>query len=66
VVRGGHPPPVTLGTDTGWRANVQWLFTPPCAAMRADPRFNEICDGIGLTEYWRRRGVKPDYMLTKS
>jgi DNA-binding winged helix-turn-helix (wHTH) protein len=65
VVRGGHPPPVSLGTDTGWRANVQWLFTPPCAVMRADPRFKEICDGIGLTEYWRKRGVRPDYMLTE-
>jgi hypothetical protein len=55
-----------LGTDTGWRANVQWLFTPPCASIRADPRFKEICDGIGLTEYWRRRGVKPDYMFAKA
>jgi len=64
VVRGGHPPPVALGSDTGWRGNVQWLFTPPCAAIRSDPRFREICDGIGLTEYWRRRGVKPDYQLT--
>jgi hypothetical protein len=66
VVRGGHPPPAPLGTDTGWRANVQWLFTPPCASIRADPRFKEICDGIGLTEYWRRRGVKPDYMFAKA
>jgi hypothetical protein len=29
---------------------MQWLFTPPCAAMRADPRFGPRCDGIGLTE----------------
>ena len=43
------------------RTNMQWLFTPPCAAMRRDPRFGPLCDGIGLTEYWRRRGVQPDY-----
>jgi DNA-binding winged helix-turn-helix (wHTH) protein len=66
VVRGSRPPPKDLGTDNGWRAGVQWLFTPPCAALRADPRFMEICDGIGLTDYWRRRGVKPDYMLAKA
>jgi DNA-binding winged helix-turn-helix (wHTH) protein len=47
------------------RTNMQWLFTPPCAAMRADPRFGPLCDGIGLTEYWRRRGVQPDYMKTE-
>jgi DNA-binding winged helix-turn-helix (wHTH) protein/tetratricopeptide (TPR) repeat protein len=44
------------------RVNIQWIFTPPCAAMRADPRFAPLCEGIGLTEYWRRRGVQPDYM----
>lgn len=47
------------------RTNMQWLFTPPCAAMRADRRFGPLCDGIGLTEYWRRRGVQPDYRLTE-
>jgi hypothetical protein len=38
------------------------MFTPPAAAMRPDPRFLPLCDGIGLTDYWRRRGVKPDYL----
>jgi hypothetical protein len=47
------------------RVNMQWLFTPPCRVMRADPRFGPLCDGIGLTEYWRRRGVQPDYRLTE-
>ena len=48
------------------RVNMQWMFTPPCAVMRADPRFAQLCDGIGLTEYWRRRGVRPDYQLTET
>jgi DNA-binding winged helix-turn-helix (wHTH) protein len=50
--------------SSGWRVGVQWLFTPPCANMRADPRFLELCEGIGLTDYWRRRAVTPDFMLT--
>ena len=48
--------------STAWRFT-PWLFTPPAAAMRADPRFLTLCEGIGLTEYWAKRGVKPDYQL---
>jgi DNA-binding winged helix-turn-helix (wHTH) protein/Tfp pilus assembly protein PilF len=45
--------------DQRWRRNM-FLWTPATAAMRADPRFVALCDGIGLTEYWRRRGIRPD------
>lgn len=48
-----------LPASRAWRFT-PWLFTPPCAAMRVDPRFNELCEGIGLTDYWRKRGVRPD------
>ena len=41
----------------------QWLFTPPLAAMRADPRFTRLCDALGLTAYWQARHVKPDYLV---
>ena len=51
--------------STSWRFT-PWLFTPPVASMRADPRFLELCDGIGLTDYWRARGVRPDYQLSKA
>jgi hypothetical protein len=37
------------------------MFIPPTAAMRADPRFEMLCDGIGLTDYWAKQKVKPDY-----
>jgi DNA-binding winged helix-turn-helix (wHTH) protein/thioredoxin-like negative regulator of GroEL len=47
-------------TSTAWRF-APWLFTPPVASLRADPRFAHLCDGIGLSDYWRKRGVKPDY-----
>jgi DNA-binding winged helix-turn-helix (wHTH) protein len=46
--------------DPGWKWT-PWLFTPPVAVMRADPRFLPLCEGIGLADYWRVRGVKPDY-----
>jgi len=49
-------------TGKSWRF-APWLFTPPIAAMRADRRFDALSDGIGLTEYWAKRGVKPDYQL---
>jgi hypothetical protein len=45
----------------GWRMSTQWMFTPPAAAMWPDSRFVGLCDGIGLTDYWRKRGVKPDF-----
>lgn len=44
------------------RRNTPWLFSPPLAEMRADPRFLRLCEEFGLTAYWRARGVKPDYM----
>lgn len=46
--------------STAWRF-APWLFTPPVAAMRADPRFGAVCDAAGLTDYWAGRGVQPDY-----
>jgi hypothetical protein len=48
------------------RRMTQWLFTPPVAVMRADPRFLKLCDEFGLADYWRARGVKPDYQLTQA
>lgn len=48
--------------STAWRF-APWLFTPPTAPMRADPRFDDICQAIGLTEYWAKRRIKPDYQL---
>lgn len=56
---GAGQPPVK---STSWRF-APWLFTPPAEPMQTDPRFNALCDGIGLTEYWAKRGIKPDYQL---
>lgn len=55
----------TWVSDPGWKWT-QWLFTPPVAPMRADARFQTLCDGIGLVDYWRGRGVRPDYQLAQA
>lgn len=54
--RGSRPP----AKGTAWRFT-PWLFTPPTEALRNDPRFKSLCNESGLTEYWARRRVKPDY-----
>jgi len=52
-------------SNWAWR-NTHGLFTPPTRAMRLDPRFNSLAGGLGLTEYWRRRGIGPDAFLFKA
>ena len=51
-------------SDRPWRRTM-FLWTPPNAALRADPRFADLCDGIGLTQYWKARGTGPDAYLMK-
>lgn len=36
------------------------LFLPPCAAMRADPRFGPLMRDMGIAAYWRASGLGPD------
>lgn len=65
AVQQGRRPYGREPTDALHRINTKWLFMPPCRPMRADPRFGELCDGVGLAEYWYKRGVQPDYMWTE-
>jgi hypothetical protein len=65
IIRAEKPGSRAATEDATNRVNMQWLYTPPCAAMCKDPRFGPLCDQIGLTEYWRRRGVQPDFMRTE-
>jgi DNA-binding winged helix-turn-helix (wHTH) protein len=65
LVQPGQRPYGREPTDALHRINTKWLFMPPCRAMRADPRFRDLCDGVGLVEYWRRRGAEPDYLRTE-
>jgi hypothetical protein len=41
--------------------HTNFLFEPPLAAMRADRRFAELADRLGLERYWREIGRRPDY-----
>lgn len=49
-----------LVNNPSWRST-QWISTPPMFEFRAHPRFKALCDGIGLTDYWRLRNIVPDY-----
>ena len=64
IVRQDQPGSTEAANNAAWRINTQWMFTPPAAVMRADPRFLQLCNETGLTDYWRKRGVKPDYQRT--
>jgi DNA-binding winged helix-turn-helix (wHTH) protein/Flp pilus assembly protein TadD len=40
-----------------------FLFDPPLADFRRDPRFEPLTRTIGLADYWRKTGTRPDYLL---
>lgn len=63
IVRGGRPAE-SMWNDAAWRMGTQWLFTPPCAVMRSDARFIPLCTDLGITAYWKFRGLRPDYQVS--
>ncbi len=48
-----------LYSGSNW-GRTQFLFIPVTDAFRNDPRFPGLCQSMGHTDYWRRRGVWPD------
>lgn len=40
-----------------------FLFMPPFATLRADPRYLQLMADIGLVDYWRRSNTPPDFCL---
>jgi DNA-binding winged helix-turn-helix (wHTH) protein/tetratricopeptide (TPR) repeat protein len=48
-----------VANSPSW-CRTQWLFMPPLAGVRRDPRFGACCEEIGLARYWRQRGVGPN------
>jgi DNA-binding winged helix-turn-helix (wHTH) protein len=54
---------VEAGVNAGGWRNTFGLFTPPTKAMRLDGRFSGLADGLGLTSYWAKAGIRPDSFL---
>ena len=44
-----------------WRPTF-FLFYPPMAPYRSDARFDAILTELGIKDYWRTLGVRPDYL----
>jgi hypothetical protein len=44
------------------RRKTNMLFTPVAATMQRDPRFQPLMNRMGLTNYWDRRGIVPDFL----
>lgn len=47
--------------STPKRRHTFQLFGPLMRSIRRDPRFGALVDKLGLTDYWRRSGFRPDY-----
>lgn len=54
-----------LINSQGWR-RTQWLFIPATSALRADARFESLCEGLGLLDYWQQAEVWPDEFVRGS
>jgi DNA-binding winged helix-turn-helix (wHTH) protein/tetratricopeptide (TPR) repeat protein len=67
--RGFDPGELRFSTEQGTytRRNARrthMLFFPSTAAMRGDPRFARLVGELGLTDYWKASGIRPDYQAT--
>lgn len=47
------------------RRKTNMLFTPVAATMRRDARFMPLMHRMGLTDYWERRGIGPDFLARR-
>lgn len=48
-------------SDRRWQMTMM-LFIPATAPMRADPRFMALCRDMGMVDYWRSSGTRPDFL----
>ncbi|MGH6785859.1 MAG: hypothetical protein ACREBO_03430, partial [Novosphingobium sp.] len=39
-----------------------FLFEPPFAQARNDPRFAALAERLGLAAFWRAAATRPDFM----
>lgn len=65
--RGGFPIPHVYGAarpgpeEFRYRDTRQ-LFVPPTGLLRTRPDFLALCADIGLVDYWRTSGTRPDFL----
>ena len=52
-------------TDQRWQMTMM-LFIPSTAPMRADARFLPLCRDMGMVDYWRASGTRPDFLAANS
>jgi len=52
--------PRGVGTSLSQRRTT-FLFLPPTDAMRRDARFSPLVTELGLAQFWRENGIRPDY-----
>ncbi len=52
----------TASVNDQRRRKTMMLFVPPTAPMRTDARFLPLCEAIGLADYWRKSGHRPDFL----
>lgn len=48
-------------TSTPPRQLTHFLFAPPLASIRGDPRFATLLRELGLDRFWREQRIVPDY-----
>lgn len=58
----GEAPWATLAPEGGDSTRVtSQLFLPPMRNLWRDERFDSLLERIGLVDYWRKRGIPPDF-----
>ncbi len=60
VLRAKNVPANAEVYSNGTWGRAQFLFIPATGALRADPRFTNLCERMGHTAYWRERRIWPD------
>ena len=63
VLRNGPDQPAL--TDQRWQMTMM-LFIPATAPMRADERFMPLCNDMGMVDYWRASGTRPDFLARRA
>lgn len=62
LVRLRYEPGIEASINDMHRRATQPLFLPVTQAVRDHPRFRQLCERMGLADYWESAGVLPDFL----